>query len=65
MTQNSDDEIALIFDQIAEGIETVRKDYRNPSAHTNQLQKVNAQECFDLVLDVEKLLKSIVDSCDV
>lgn len=46
---------------IAENVEKIRKDYRNPSAHTNQLQYVDAKQCFDLVLDVEKVLKTILD----
>lgn len=64
MPGKTDEEIRTVFDQIADGIETVRKDYRNPCAHINQLQKINAMECFDLVVDVEKLLKLIVDSCE-
>lgn len=60
-------DVAYITDtleEIADEIEKVRKDYRNPSAHTNQLQKINAKECFDLVLDVEKILKTIIESLD-
>ena len=52
------------IDSIAEGVESIRIDYRNPSAHTNSLQQINARECFDLVLDVEKILKSILNSLD-
>ncbi len=52
------------LEMIAEGVENIRKDYRNPSAHTNHLQCINAKQCFDLVLDVEKLLKEILDSLD-
>jgi archaellum component FlaC len=52
------------LEEIADEIEKVRKDYRNPSAHTNQLQKINAKECFDLVLDVEKILRTIIESLD-
>jgi len=64
MVGKDDAYIEDALEQIADGIETIRKDYRNPSAHTNQLQKVNAKECFDLVLDVEKLLKNIIDLLD-
>ena len=64
MVGKDDVYIADALEQIAEGVETVRQDYRNPSAHTNQLQKVNAKECFDLVLDVEKLLKTIIECLD-
>ncbi|CZQ82316.1 restriction endonuclease subunit S [Trichococcus collinsii] len=48
--------------QYAEWIEEVRKDYRNPSAHTNQLKKVDAENCFALVTDVEKILKTMLDA---
>ena len=46
----------------AEEIESVKNDYRNPAAHTNELTKINAQECFDLVIDVQKLLKKMLES---
>lgn len=49
---------------IAEGIENIRLKYRNPSAHTNRLQRIDAEECFNLVLDVEKLLKIIMECLD-
>lgn len=64
MVGKDDSYIEDALERIADDIETIRKDYRNPSAHTNQLQKVNARECFDLVLDVEKLLKNIIDLLD-
>ena len=64
MVGKDDTYIETALDQIADGVETIRKDYRNPSAHTNQLQKINAKECFDLVLDVEKLLKTIIELLD-
>ena len=49
---------------IAAGVEDIRTDYRNPSAHTNQLKSTNAQQCFDLVLEVEKLLKAMLEPLD-
>ena len=61
---HSDDEILELLSDYADDVERVRKDYRNPSAHTNALTKVSAKECFDLVLDVEKLLKKMLDSFD-
>ena len=64
MVGKDDSYIEDALERIADDIETIRKEYRNPSAHTNQLQKVNARECFDLVLDVEKLLKNIIDLLD-
>ena len=52
------------METIAEAVENVRKDYRNPSAHTNSLQQINAKQCFDLVIDVEKILKNMLNSLD-
>ncbi len=53
-----------MLSDFADEVESVRKDYRNSSAHTNALTKVIAKECFDLVLDVEKLLKRMLDAFD-
>lgn len=64
MVGKDDTYIEDALEQIVDGVETIRKDYRNPSAHTNQLRKINAKECFDLVLDVEKLLKTIIELLD-
>lgn len=60
----SDDEIKSIVSDYAESVEEVKNDYRNPSAHTNELRKVDAEQCFALVLDVEKLMKRMLDSFD-
>lgn len=64
MVNQAKDTIDAKLEWIAESVENIRKDYRNPSAHTNQLQYVDAKQCFDLVLDIEKLLKGILDSMD-
>ena len=64
LSGKTDDEIMDILHDYAESIEEVRKDYRNPSAHTNELKKVDAEQCFALVVDVEKLMKRILDSFD-
>ena len=45
-------------------VEEVKNDYRNPSAHTNELRRVDAEQCFALVVDVEKLMKKMLDSFD-
>lgn len=58
----SDVEISKLLDEYAAAIEAIRIDYRNPSAHTDQLHQVDAEQCFNLVLDVEKLLKRMLDS---
>ena len=54
--------LELLCLEYADEIETIKKNYRNPSAHTGELTEVNAKDCFDIVLDVEKLLKRMLDS---
>ena len=63
-SSHNDEEILELLSDFVEEVERVRKDYRNPSAHTNALTKMSAKECFDLVLDVEKLLKRMLDAFD-
>lgn len=63
-SDKADDEIFDILSEYAEMIEEVKKDYRNPSAHTNELRRIDAEHCFELVLDVEKLMKRMLDSFD-
>ena len=60
----NEEEIERLLNYYASSIETIRTKYRNPSAHTNEIKQVDAEECFDLVLDVEKLLKEMLDSFD-
>lgn len=60
----TEDEIFDLLSEYAEAIEKVRKNYRNPAAHTNQLTRIDAEQCFELVIDVEKLLKRMLDSFD-
>ena len=63
-TTHTDEEVLDLLFDFCDDVERVRKDYRNPSAHTNALTKISAKECFDLVLDVEKLLKRMLDAFD-
>ncbi len=58
----TEDEISEILHDYAENIEKIRVQYRNPSAHTDELHQVDAENCFNLVLDVEKMLKKMMDS---
>ena len=58
----TDDEIFVLLNDYAESVEEVKNDYRNPSAHTNELRRVDAEQCFALVIDVEKLMKRMLDS---
>ena len=55
-------EIKKLLNEYANNIEKIREDFRNPSAHRNKIQRINAEECFNLVLDIEKLLKRMLDS---
>lgn len=59
-----EDEIENLLNYYATSIEEIRIKYRNPSAHRNEIKQIDAEECFDLVLDVEKLLKEMLDSFD-
>ena len=63
-SNKNDKEIRELLNEYAGYIEKIRKDYRNPSAHRNAIKKVNAKECLELVLDVEKLLKRMLESFD-
>lgn len=45
-------------------VDKIRTDYRNPAAHTNELKKVNAKECFEFVLDGEEVLKKMLCNFD-
>lgn len=62
----SDDEkkIRETLLKYGEYVEAIRVDYRNPAAHTNKLTKINADECFEFVLDSEKVLREMLDSFD-
>lgn len=46
----------------ANKIEEIRLRFRNPAAHTNMIRRCDAEKCFSIVLDVEKLLKKMLDS---
>ena len=60
----SQNQIETMLYDYAKSINTIRYKYRNPSAHTNEIKRIDAEECFNLVLDVEKLLKRMLDSFD-
>jgi hypothetical protein len=62
--KKSADEIFKMLTDYAKDIDNVRKEYRNPAAHTGALNRQTAEACFDLVVDVQKLLKRMLDSFD-
>lgn len=56
-----DDEIESSFKNIARMVQRITQNYRNPAAHTNILSKYTAQECFDEIVDVQKVLIEILE----
>lgn len=58
------DKIKELLNSYASSIEDIRVKYRNRSAHVDEIKQIDAEECMDLVLDVEKLLKKMLDSFD-
>lgn len=62
MPGKTDSEITTALNKYGKDIEEIREKYRNPSAHINALNQVDALKCFNFVLDVEKILKEILDS---
>ena len=55
-------DIETQLDAFAVDIEEIKNKYRNKAAHTNEIKKKNARECFDIVLDVQKLLKTMIEA---
>ena len=64
LSKYTEEEIKNLLREYAEAIEHIRKRFRNPSAHTNELKRVDAEDCLNIVLDVQKLLKRMLDSFD-
>lgn len=52
----SKDEIESSFRDIAKHIKHITDTYRNPAAHTNILTRSVAQECFDEIVDIQRIL---------
>ena len=60
----TDEEIEKTLYEYGSFVEDIRIKYRNPAAHTNELEQIDAEECFNYVLDVEKVLRIMLDSFD-
>ena len=61
--ENETEIIEKLIKKFGETIEKIRKDYRNPSAHRNNITKDKAEMCLDLVLyNKNPLLKEMLDS---
>ena len=58
-------EIEDLLYYYAESIEKIKDKYRNRSAHTDKLKKKEAKQCLNLIIDVNKLLKKMLDSFDI
>lgn len=43
-------------------VKKVTQDFRNPAAHITNINQTKAQDCLNFVIDVEKLLKKLLDS---
>lgn len=64
MTGTPEDNILPTFKNYAVTINEIRLKSRNKAAHTDALTQTDAKSCFDLVIDVTKFLKMMVDSFD-
>lgn len=62
--EHSDDEVLDVLYDFADDVDRVRENYRNPSAHTGALTRIKAKECFDFVIDVEQLLRKMLETFD-
>ena len=63
-SNNSPKQIERLLESYSSSIEMIKKEYRNPSAHRNHVKRKTAKECLDLIIDVQKLLKEMLDSFD-
>ena len=63
-SKSPDIDVIGTLQNYASRVDDIRERFRNPSAHTNKVKCVNAVECFETVVDVEKLLRVMLDSFD-
>ena len=64
MKECPEEKILPTFKKYAVTINDIRIKYRNKAAHTDALTRTDAKECFDLVIDVTKFLREMLDSFD-
>ena len=60
-----DKKVGDLLKTYGEYVDKIRRDYRNPSAHTGALDKDKANDCFDYVFRKTEVLKTMLDSFDV
>ena len=54
------DKRVQMLQEIAEQAAIVTEKYRNPAAHTNALKEKEARECFDMLIDVERVMQKMM-----
>ena len=64
MCKSSKKDIQNKLSEFAEEIEEVRNKFRNPSAHIDELRQIDAEKCFEYVIDTQHILKNILESLD-
>lgn len=57
-------EVRSILHGIACDVNKVKDSYRNPAAHTRMLKIKDAQQCFDDVVDVQKMMINFLKNCN-
>lgn len=55
-------QIQELIQKYAYEIDEITRKYRNPSAHKNELRLKSASECFDYVIEVQRVLGNMLDS---
>lgn len=55
---NDIDDMLKVFDN---QIKTIKNKYRNPAAHKSSINLLEASECLDYILEVENVLKEMID----
>jgi len=56
-------QINTIVTNFVTEVSYVKETFRNPSAHTRTLPIDKAEECMNKVVDIERLLIKILDTC--
>ena len=55
--------IADTLNDIGTNVDKVRELYRNPAAHREAISQIKAKECFNYLIEVQKLLQKILSNC--
>ena len=64
LSRYSESDIEQLLTNYANAIEKIRVEYRNRCSHRESIKQLQAKECMNYVIDVEKLLKQMIDSFD-